>query len=1495
MKYNHIDPYKSGFRLVMLSFIMLLLAQMTMSDLRPRISEVNVKLPICRSKVEAQCSMIYYRLKGFDGCFDWELSEHNSFLKLENLPTKNNPNCFKALISTKINFDPETFIYITATERDTGYKFKTKVGFAYINKISVYKRFDSMNVGDSLELGIVAKDLNKNTFSSVEGLSFNWGFAKANSIAEFSKLSNGKLKFSEFRTKIEENSYSDIVLISGLITGQVEVYAELLEVDYNKLRSSNKPIIVRQTFEIDRKELWIMTNTYFDIKLMLIVERLYDKYNQQSNRPIERVPVEEANYKNYLFSLADPKCGVIQNQSNKYYSGKDSCNTVMKAVDSRLKEYNNSILDIHVIDPDKLELGFKEYGSTECYRFSHSWNLVVGKKYKIKNFLSYKNKNIYFSEEVVKFNTDVTQLLKSASLEFIEQPSKNGKSFVVRAIKSTNAYYEAKSIVEIDRKATNLEAKKQIKIYNPIRIEKFGQPKFYLPHIFPYHQRLVLIVKDGSGTYSIESANENAIIVKDGVLFSNHKGTSVIKVIDQLIEGNFDKIEIEVKSTLKIITLEEKQEVLVENSAQLMLVSTHLQSNFTIFTNCTDINSHISLINHDDVHYQLNQDVLTTTKAQGFYSTFEPRLKELLGVVSDVQLEYLEYANYGVCGKISVESKIPKLFTLNELSLNYATKERFFASNKPQIQFYKELSQIYPITNDPHDLKMLKKHKEYVESSIVISPNSKVLVEFSNGLSPWAENPSKFILTTNVYKNSSQEKVGYNEYRYTFKITEINKKSVEVECYKESFEEYLIEVSVGSIGLPSLVKPKTSLAKFTFSCSKVSYFSMNFEEDYDRDDVLSHPQPKGIVYSRQINSKNSLRVYALDWKLRLFTTFQGAYGKIKRINDLKDIKENSESKLFYHSIKFNLGELISKIPVEYYNYDVEHNLIIQSVNIPYIFPKESRIFLYNDNVHELDILNGSGEFEITNSDPTVAYAEYDPKASPRKIKVYPKKNGILNIGLKDKKHSLTSVISTAQVIVADIHRIFIIAPNYLMVGNKLSALVKVYDKNGNHFDETQVRKMKLQLDKHESGQVHTNEVEHISRVLILNSEIVNQIEIQGYSEGIQALSLISVNGIESNLVHIQVFDKLEVFPPMLLLYPGAVFTLKVVGGPNNEKSLNKHFSIDKPDIAYIGKSTPTVKAKTIGHATIKISLRYRSEENQLYSTEDERIYYNKLRNTVFCEVDVPVQVAFPERIEIEGANNRKIYVDSIIRVIASLKLGDISFTYGLGNAEYSWSVDNPLLAQFSNRNKKNSCITPASAESNNSKIVSSEEVNQEIGSFLISYALGQVSIKLVIKINYPEPYTNHRPNLFSIKKIISIEENVWFDVAEFYDRDPNKSSLYLLPLGVTHQLQTNKQEQNVSYSIIRSPTSNKADIIKLSKTGRVETSLQSGLTMVQIEKAGKSIPTVLNVFVTNYHSIFAEKSHKVIAMEAGSELNLKLAIQHESGLLFANSKFKIYH
>ena len=362
--------------------------------------------------------------------------------------------------------------------------------------------------------------------------------------------------------------------------------------------------------------------------------------------------------------------------------------------------------------------------------------------------------------------------------------------------------------------------------------------------------------------------------------------------------------------------------------------------------------------------------------------------------------------------------------------------------------------------------------------------------------------------------------------------------------------------------------------------------------------------------------------------------------------------------------------------------------------------------------------------------------------------------------------------------------------------------VKVYDVTGKSFNQEEIEQMNLKIKENEKMNIY-------SYINILNHTIIDKIPLFGMKEGVISLSLTNNHGIDSNTVQINIFDKLEIFPPTLLLYPGCEFTIKILGGPENEKSLNRIYNIENEEVASIGNFFPLVKAKKIGNTFVSIKLSYKPDENQLYSTQDEKEFYNSIKDQILTEVKIPVQVAFPERVEIEGANNRKIYVNSSVRFLASLKLGDLSFSYCIGDTDFTWSVDNPHIAKFNVKTQENTKCESSKIEnscSDNSLLESPEKIannysidlaniSNQIGAYLVSYNYGIVSVKLDMNINYPSPYEAHRPNFFISKKNVSVEDNVWVDVAEFYDKAPGKSLIYLLPFNVSHSLNLHKKDQ----------------------------------------------------------------------------------------------------
>jgi hypothetical protein len=55
------------------------------------------------------------------------------------------------------------------------------------------------------------------------------------------------------------------------------------------------------------------------------------------------------------------------------------------------------------------------------------------------------------------------------------------------------------------------------------------------------------------------------------------------------------------------------------------------------------------------------------------------------------------------------------------------------------------------------------------------------------------------------------------------------------------------------------------------------------------------------------------------------------------------------------------------------------------------------------------------------------------------------------------------------------------------------------------------------------------------------------------------------------------------------------------------------------------------------------------------------------------------------------------------------------------------------------------------------------------------------------------------------------------------------------------------------------------------------------------------MPLVLPIYVAEFYSIFVERSYQTIDTEVGQSITLKVLLQHEYGLLFAESNLNLIY
>jgi len=667
------------------------------------------------------------------------------------------------------------------------------------------------------------------------------------------------------------------------------------------------------------------------------------------------------------------------------------------------------------------------------------------------------------------------------------------------------------------------------------------------------------------------------------------------------------------------------------------------------------------------------------------------------------------------------------------------------------------------------------------------------------------------------------------------------------------------------------------------------------------------------------------------------------------INDLEKLikleKYSQNKEFIYSSIYF--FNSIQNLELTYkLSNNIYQNTIIEVIDIPTIIPNNYTMYQMENNTIYLDIINGSGEFEFSVNQHFLA--EYEYSRIDRKLKVIAKKSGLFIISIKDLKIGIEHK-SHALIYISPIKKIELIGGGLLMVNEITQIEMKVFNIYDHVFPVEEVKKMKLLLDK---SMLKTNgiliktgekdylkdlesqntkhkrldslfELEVAFNTNLENNSIISKfLYVRGiipdiytfyvkknYSteNQLEILSEVfeSENIIRSNYIKLEIFKKLEIYPSSLLMVPGSEYTLSLKGGPSNEKMIVKNFQIIDTNIALVGINEPQIKALRIGETSLKILISIKEERD--YSHKENQLNHGGIKKEIILVSQiVKIKVDFPDSVEIIGAKNRKIYTKSTIRLFAALKLKGETFTYSHGPIKFNWIVDNSLIANLKYYNK-NSCESfNESIESVNGVItctIKNYETPQtyknynSIGTFLKTKKQGITEIKLQVEIFYPAPYINRKPNIFIQTEKILIDDNIFVDIAEFYDKDPNKSGLYLVPFNVDHNLVTNKGQNELKYSLVSQHCKSSDALIRLKDNGQITTYDRSGLAYVLIEKKEIDnkpfMPLVLPIYVVQFSSLFVDRSYQTINTEIGQSITLKILLQHEFGLLFAESTYNL--
>ena len=881
-------------------------------------------------------------------------------------------------------------------------------------------------------------------------------------------------------------------------------------------------------------------------------------------------------------------------------------------------------------------------------------------------------------------------------------------------------------------------------------------------------QELHLLINGGSSKYKLKSSDYKVIdIIKDNYLLGLKQGFSTVTVIDQEIEENIDNINVYVKSINNMIYFEEKQEVKINNKFFMLPIAVQNDNNTlinkydirNIFTNCSSLQTvyytlYENFIEKIDLetskYFNLNQHETIIKYIKSNNDLITTKIN-LLNLNNTNTIKYLNYSNYGIC-----DIKYFKAIKTGLIKIKFSARDliegndRSITTKEGKVMIYEDMK-IYPTIFDNFTKVVLQngevtnpdETKEYI-----IGETGGMNLRFKGGIENWKDKNIKYNIEAFVLDENKNLK-SVDNYRKKIHLSFIYNKEVYFYCLSKD-NELNFEIFYYNSKDESLLRPANCSISFTIGCYKPDSLSIFLLGQYNNfqnvHNFFEIPQ-KPVQYYVKKNSTDIIRIYAFDSHKRLFSNITSFFGKflpipnsyeiINPINyDKYEIKniimDNSfeyiQEILYFHNIysKFNLiYQLKHKL--------LEHYCTINIIDLPEIEPKNATLYVNENNYLDLSILRGSGKFEVFLNDPSLASFSYD--SNTKKIRLVPKKKGIVFVNVRDNELGINNnYIVKTQVYLSDTKQIILLGGGLVMENNTIQINIEIYDTFDNLYPIDQLKHINL-------GIIHDNNGIDIK---LINNQYLN---VTGLESGLYEIVLFDQKSNITSLPHrIEVFKKLEIFPPYLLLFPGSSYTLSVTGGPDKKENVLFTYEMQNEKIASVlSVSYPQVLGKTIGETFLKIKLSYKYDYNKIYNTKDDEKFINKTE-TLFVQ-NVSVKVYFPEKAEIiGGGNNRIIFKKSSIRLLTALKKDEEVFTYGIGPVSFNWKVDNSLLAKIIYYDKKSYNDDNKNNDNNDNEeiddifngyylIDEDKHPENSIGIFVNLLEVGIVKIKLIVNIN----------------------------------------------------------------------------------------------------------------------------------------------------------------
>ncbi|XP_037539895.1 nuclear pore membrane glycoprotein 210 [Nematolebias whitei] len=1131
----------------MLLRVLVLMAVTNLADASSKLNIPKVLLPLARS------TRITFTLETTEGCYRWS-STRPEVASIQPVDEDSARGCSRRAVLQALSTQPSRLTsIILAEDVVTGQVLRCDAIVDIISDIRIVSTTRELHLEDSpLALKIHALDSEGNTFSTLEGLVFDWTLVKDVDVNGFTDSYNSLrvLKFSEstytppgYISEMERvGKQGDIILVSGLKTGHAKLKAKIQEPLYKDVGAAEVRLLILENILLSpAHDVYLLAGTSIRYRVLKIrqgsITELSMPCDQYELHLQNSVLGPNANPDVAVASLDHSTSTVTAVQLGHINVVLDHKSLRMQGV-SRLP---NSTL--FVVEP--AYLGFKIHPGD-------SWVLETGRAYDILIEVFDKSGNKIYLSDNVRINT----VFPVEYFEILET-SLNGSYHHVRALKDGLTLIDATLRAVQDERgrvhalANPVHNEQDVEIYNPIVLSPSILTFPWQPKVGAY--QYTIKAAGGSGNFSWSSSNTAvATVTVKGVMTTvSDIGVTAIYAHDLRNPLHFGQMKVYVVEPVAMdfapCPVEARLGLVLDLPLRIFGLLEELERERVMLSDCSHFDLQVEQENH------------------GVFELLDGRLAP----------------GQNHCSGVRAKAQSPG-YTV--LTVSY-THGNVHLSAKITIAAYLPLRAVDPV------------------SVAVVTLGSSKDMLFEGGPRPWVLEPSKFFCTSRAEDESrlSLTLTAPSSHNY-------NQHWLRATC--RGLGEQVLEVTVGNKASVTNPFPAVEPAVVKFVCappSRLTLVPVYTSPQLDLTCPLLQQNKQVVPVSNYRNP--ILDLAAFDQQGRKFDNFsslsmlwESSKQSLASIEpsmpmELQQLEDNNKQMKLHgrQTVLVHQQTGVAAITVTALGYQVPH-LAAAKVPSPYdpltpvsatlelllvedvkVFPDTVTIYNHPDVRLNLALKEGSGHFFVNTSVKGIVKVVLREAQSTAQV------SPVLPGTVKVMVHDLCLAFpapAKATVHVSDILEVYVRVVDKVEIGKSVKAYVRVLDDNKKPFSASYFQNMNLKLTAASaiiSLWPLAESTESDTAVYLVKGAVIGQ----------TTLSAVVVDKtgrkIASAPQQIEVFPPFKLIPRKMTLLIGATMQITSEGGPQPQSNII--FSISDEEIASVN-AMGHVRGAAVGNVTV---------------------------------------------------------------------------------------------------------------------------------------------------------------------------------------------------------------------------------------------------------------------------------------------------------------------